>query len=202
MNQTASAAPSLNKTTIIILTQMRSGSTFTGHLLSHLPNSYLTHEPISTWRNISLTDTTYVADAIAFLRDVIRCKFKRHQSYTSNRKKFKDEMREHYCMPSPSLSDIYDDTCDNIDFLQILCNRSSVHILKVIALRLRHLFILLNDKSINIKVIHLIRDPRATIASARKIVLPERYHGPNFYCSHIREDLAASKYVKKLYPDR
>ena len=86
----------------------------------------------------------------------------------------------------------------NIDMRQ-LCQESDNRIAKTIRVRLGFVENLLNDTSINVKIVYLVRDPRAAAMSIKRM---HWNHSPYRVCSHVHFDFSAYEYLKPRYPDK
>ncbi|KAK7007467.1 hypothetical protein SK128_015239 [Halocaridina rubra] len=88
----------------------------------------------------------------------------------------------------------------SIPLLTHLCQSSHVRVIKVIRLRMSWLRRLLDDPLLNVKIIHLARDPRASLYSMSKNGLEKA--DPFYYCPRILEDLQYTPFLMKRYPGR
>lgn len=95
--------------------------------------------------------------------------------------------------------------CSSPATFEAFCRASRVGVVRVVGVALHEAVPLLEDDSLDVRVIHLVRDARATIASRR--ALPPGY----FYeaetnisqaCERYRQDLAAVPTLLRRYPDR
>ncbi|CAL4070525.1 unnamed protein product, partial [Meganyctiphanes norvegica] len=66
----------------------------------------------------------------------------------------------------------------NPDVTQVVCRASTVHVVKETALGLRNALLLLQDDSLNVKILHLVRDPRGILASRQAV--PDDTGGPDY----------------------
>ncbi|XP_045590111.1 carbohydrate sulfotransferase 3-like, partial [Procambarus clarkii] len=81
--------------------------------------------------------------------------------------------------------------------LRSTCKISRVRVVKVIRSRLSWLEGLLNDPSLNIKIIHLIRDPRGSLKSIKKLNWNSK---PSFRCGALEDDMRHYDILLKKYP--
>ncbi|KAF2347276.1 Sulfotransferase domain [Trinorchestia longiramus] len=181
---------------IVIWTQPRSGSSFTLDLVSKLPRSFLVFEPIqSKFPRTSIppneTDETFQQA----LKQIFRCQF----DFSIN---FLDELDPAFCgVGNPGETVL----CNQPAFLSYMCHRSGILVLKIVALRLRHgLKILQDDPGLDVKILHLVRDPRGILASARRVPFHESsgLTNQNVLCPQLREDLATGDVLAVDFPER
>lgn len=99
--------------------------------------------------------------------------------------------------------------CYNICFLAAACRSSPVQIIKTIRMAASEAGKLLEEYSdLNLKVIHLVRDPRGTINSRQHkdiAVWCGKYKAcssPETFCSLVNDDLKQACQLQKRYPDR
>ncbi|NXR12537.1 CHST4 sulfotransferase, partial [Semnornis frantzii] len=168
---------------ILILSSWRSGSSFTGQIFSQHPSVFYLKEPAwHIWVKMYQNSASVLHMAVRDLvRSVFLCDMSVFDAYMSSQKKKSDlfqwESSRALCSPpacdSFSRSDIIPaDSC------KIMCSKypfskveeacktySHVVIKEVRFFDLKVLYPLLTDPSLNLKIIHLVRDPRAVFRS-------------------------------------
>ncbi|XP_060567649.1 carbohydrate sulfotransferase 1-like isoform X2 [Ruditapes philippinarum] len=90
--------------------------------------------------------------------------------------------------------------------LQGICERSPFRIIKTIRLQLNDVKNLLEDLP-NLKIVHLVRDPRATLSSQSKLGMCSSMRGglhgcTNKYCKRLENDVLAEERIMQQYPNR
>lgn len=168
---------------ILILSSWRSGSSFVGQLFSQHPSVFYLMEPawhvwVTMYQNSAKVLHMAVRDLV---RSVFLCDMSVFDAYMSSQKKKSDlfqwETSRALCSPpacdSFSRSDIITagnckTICGKYPFSKVeeACKTySHVAIKEVRFFDLKVLYPLLTDPSLNLKIIHLVRDPRAVFRS-------------------------------------
>ncbi|XP_078400611.1 carbohydrate sulfotransferase 6 isoform X1 [Cetorhinus maximus] len=175
-----------NKVHILILSSWRSGSSFVGQIFSQHPDVFYLMEPawhvwVSMYQNSAKVLQMAVRDLI---RSTFLCDMSVFDSYMRENRLVSDlfqwEVSRALC--SPPTCDHYERTdLSNEETCKKHCNMSKFYkmeeacktynhvvIKEVRFFELMSLFPLLTDPSLNLKIIHLVRDPRAVIKSRDK----------------------------------
>lgn len=191
---------------IIILTQVRSGSSLTGSLLETLPGTFYTKEPIIAFQNRTYASVKSAAQVEAgkeFLRSLIMCNISLYEHYVLQRKHFPIETRNEYCFPPDAEKiGISPRVCNSGEFLDLMCLRSTIHLIKIVGFRLRDIKFLLEDASLDVKIIHLVRDPRGILASGKSMSMWKIFTDAEHFCTNMRYDIAAASEVTLLFTDK
>ncbi|KAK7071935.1 hypothetical protein SK128_006125 [Halocaridina rubra] len=179
------------KVVILVASSARSGSSMIGELLAQQDNQLYLFEPVYyTLKNSAINGTD-------ILRDMIYCQIS--DEYTkwlrsmSPNKIFRHPMtgrncgRKNACLTAPALKEA--------------CRKANNRIMKVIRIRMRWMKELLDDPYVDLKVIHLVRDPRATIISRRKTFGAKTLNA-GYQCHGIEEDLRVTPQLMREYPDK
>ncbi|KFV17153.1 Carbohydrate sulfotransferase 4, partial [Pterocles gutturalis] len=173
---------------ILLLSSWRSGSSFTGQIFSQHPSVFYLMEPAwHVWVKMYQNSAEVLHMAVRDLvRSVFLCDMSVFDAYMSSQKKksdlFKWEASRALCSPPAcdlfSRSDIITagncrTICGKYPFSKVeeACKTySHVAIKEVRFFDLKVLYPLLTDPSLNLKIIHLVRDPRAVFSSRENTV--------------------------------
>ncbi|NXN19727.1 CHST4 sulfotransferase, partial [Indicator maculatus] len=178
---------------ILILSSWRSGSSFTGQIFSQHPSVFYLMEPAwHVWVKMYQNSASVLHMAVRDLvRSVFLCDMSVFDAYMSSEKKKSDlfqwETSRALCSPPAcdtfSRSDIIPAgnckiICSKYPFSKVeeACKTYSHIVIKEVRFfDLKVLYPLLTDPSLNLKIIHLVRDPRAVFRSREntKVVLAQ-----------------------------
>ncbi|KAK8746971.1 hypothetical protein OTU49_016926 [Cherax quadricarinatus] len=175
----------------------RSGSTVVAELLATHPNSVLFFEPLSSQKkNPCARDGSCVA---SFLTRLFKCTFDQNfENWLKGKglflKYFNPTTRQ--CIERPWEGG---SACRHKLHLNVMCKNASVRIVKVIRSRLPWLVNLLNNTSLNVKIIHLIRDPRGSLNSMQRLNWNSK---PSLRCGNLEDDMREYNKLLKKYPTK
>ncbi|XP_067854166.1 carbohydrate sulfotransferase 6 [Heptranchias perlo] len=177
-----------SKAHILILSSWRSGSSFVGQVFSQHPDVFYLMEPAwHLWVRMHQNSAKVLQMAVRDLvRSIFLCDMSVFDAYMSENRLvsnlFQWEVSRALCSPPTcdyyERTDLSNDTtckkhCNMSKFFKIeeACKTYSHIVLKEVRFfDLKSLFPLLTDPSLNLKIIHLVRDPRAVIKSRDKSV--------------------------------
>ncbi|XP_050298026.1 carbohydrate sulfotransferase 5 isoform X2 [Anthonomus grandis grandis] len=187
----------------VIITTWRSGSTFLGDIINALPGNYYHYEPLLDYGIVQIRGPPYADSALAVLKSLLNC------DYTDLTRYLEFGMSHIYLFTHNkrlwSQCDAYPDYCWDPDFLNEFCKLFPFQSMKTVRMRLKLAEELLQDNTLNVKVILLVRDPRGTLQSRRHRDwcpgVPD-CDQPQHLCSDMVADYSAAIRLNKLYPSR
>lgn len=175
----------------------RGGSTFISELLSTMQRSIVFFEPL--W-HMQHTDCSADENCISqYLTDILTCKFQPDFEQWLKEKTlffnyFNSNARK--CLSKAGKDRV---SCITDMNLVDICQASPIRITKVIRARLSWLENMLSDALLNLKVIHLTRDPRGSIRSISTFGWPSDQHDK---CSELEQDLDAYEILSQKFPTK
>ncbi|KAK3108114.1 hypothetical protein FSP39_001467 [Pinctada imbricata] len=201
---------------VLVLAYLRSGSSFTADIIQQAKGSFYVFEPL---RNLldrekikstaSCNDTEFMSmecrepSTINFIIDQItkfyRCDYKvsflvpdPHQGGSENQIFYANCLRATRQKPGYCFQ-----------LMRRICYKSSVRIIKTIRLSVDLTKMLLENIP-NLKIIHLIRDPRAVVGSRQTGDFMKKTNlyllSPKELCMRYEKDIAAAKEVERIWP--
>eukprot|EP00092_Neocalanus_flemingeri_P025067 GFUD01027183.1.p1 GENE.GFUD01027183.1~~GFUD01027183.1.p1 ORF type:complete len:525 (+),score=91.97 GFUD01027183.1:151-1725(+) len=193
---------------ILIATTWRSGSTFLGDLLNHYKGSFYYFEPLHYYSNIR--DLSKVQNETSFLKSLLTCKFTsenigflHHVSKDANKFLFQNHNFRlwnscHNLLPN-------DVMCLMPEYLNQVCPLFPIKLIKTVRLRVKNVEELLQDSSMDLKVIFLVRDPRGVYNSRSSGAVSswcskDKCANPEVGCQDLSNDIKAAFDLETRYP--
>ncbi|XP_030758231.1 carbohydrate sulfotransferase 4-like [Sitophilus oryzae] len=187
----------------VIITTWRSGSTFLGDILNALPGNYYHYEPLLDYGIIQIRGPPYSESALNVMKSLLNC------DYTNLQRYLEFGMSHIYLFTHNkrlwSQCEAYPDYCWDPDFLNDFCRVFPFQSMKTVRLRLKLAEELLEDDTLKVKVVLLVRDPRGTLQSRKhRDWCPGEpdCDQPSYLCSDMVSDYSAAIRLSKLYPTR
>ncbi|CAL4122569.1 unnamed protein product, partial [Meganyctiphanes norvegica] len=183
---------------VLVLSSLpRSGSSLMGELIATIPNSVYYFEPIykflqkGTWTN----DQNITSD---YIKSLFRCEIEKEFEnwFKANPdwiKWWNIKAKRCYSMKT------YHGKLKCFSNFNIKqdCEESNAIIMKVIRARMSWIEPFILDQSLNLKIIHIVRDPRASIKSIMQ------FNGWNkdakYRCGHLHQDMKVYKTLQDKY---
>ncbi|XP_069141632.1 carbohydrate sulfotransferase 3-like [Argopecten irradians] len=214
--------PTRNRSMVLVVAYMRSGSSLVGDILQQHPSSFYVFEPLR-----SATELAYSNQSVTFYNSSVR-KYTSHDdiarlhadllynwftcnvtdldlgSLTSDYLRFysSSTLPYHNCLRRYG-SDIRSvGYC--LSYMKSYCEQKELRTIKTIRLNLETVEILL-ERLPRLRVIHLIRDPRAIIHSRVRVKLltwKNTRQEASDLCAKISTDIPLSRELKRKYPER
>lgn len=187
---------------VLLLTQMRSGSSFTGVLLTAAASTFYTEEPVRDFMLFPPSSPKDIAKALQLLRDVLRCRFVARPDYYEKRL-----MLMHYHDANTgSLCSFSKELCMSPLTTETMCLAAHARLARVVVLDLESAAPVLQDSDLDTHAIHLVRDPRGVLSSREKLSKYGYFTGTalnaSSVCDRYRRDLRGAAAVKASVPHR
>ncbi|XP_020496765.1 carbohydrate sulfotransferase 6-like [Labrus bergylta] len=175
--------PSSSKVHVLLLSSWRSGSSFLGQVFSQHPSVFYLMEPTwHVWKTLQKAGMQVIQMAVRdLLQSIFQCDFSVMETYLPKHPKVSNlflwrQSRALCSQPACPLMphhQISNETqckkdCDawGLQLVQEACSTYSHVVLKVVRIfELESLYPLLQDPSLDLRIIHLVRDPRAVLRS-------------------------------------
>lgn len=203
IEQSGPVVPRESVTRIIVFTQVRSGSTLTAAMLRLTPRSFIVNEPFLEKAEAVRFNDSYFDSQKYLLRELFDCSFSSYgDRYELLRLWLHRSNRFHgYCPHPHSLK------CARPAFLCRACKRAAVIIVKIVRIHFSQLRTWMRENTDlgPFIVLHLVRDPRAIMASRLSLT---RHFCKNTSCEDhaalcrdMKADLHHFNELKRLSPN-
>lgn len=180
---------------VVLSSTPRGGSTLLTDLLSSLQGSVVVFEPL--WL-IEKTECYHdMACTSQYLSDVFSCRYKSDfEDWLKNKPLF-----FHFFSPEArsclGMTEEKKQACLNAMDLRERCRSAPLVVVKVIRARLAWMMKFLEDPQLNLKVIHLTRDPRGSINAITRF----GWNGnPHLRCSDLQDDMEIYEKLRQVFP--
>ncbi|XP_063615223.1 carbohydrate sulfotransferase 3-like [Penaeus indicus] len=184
------------KIVIMLGSTARSGTSLLGELLSQQKNALYLFEPELFVRQHSGQKVTQEL-GMKHMKDMIYCRFDETFITFLHRRSSPFNIFRH---PVTKTNCRNWDSCLTIPKLTEACRAEPTRIMKVIRLRMAWMRELLDDPKYDVRVVHLVRDPRGSLYSMAKLHLHKLM--PEYHCPLIYDDLVSAPKLMAEYPGR
>lgn len=183
---------------VLVLSSMpRSGSTLLTEMLSYIQDSLVLFEPL--WLIEKTKCYEDEACVTRYLADVFSCSFSQEfEDWLKGKNLFFQFFNEQarLCLSKRAEEKV---ACLKGMNLRALCEAAPVVVVKVIRGRFAWLHNMLEDSLINLKVIHLIRDPRGSLNSIASFGWASN---PHSRCSELEDDIKTYEKMRQVFPSK
>ena len=179
-----SSSKTTEKTNVLIIAHGRTGSSFLGQIFNSHPDVFYIYEPLITFQLTSMRNSNlYGYATMRLLRDIFNCRFKQQTEFLSFMSHFHLNRFSSRALTLPYCKNITNVTnnrtyihCKDLDPLitSLSCALHGHTVVKILAHRLPFLEVdrlapLFSSGGGKLKIVHLMRDPRAVIASMDRV---------------------------------
>ncbi len=186
------------KKRILIATTWRSGSTFLGDLIKNEPGVFYSFEPL-------LYLDHHPGSKIELIQSIFRCKFSLDYLRSANGLTgYPNDMQRNKRIWNEC---VYNQTlCYDPEFVAPLCSSFPINLIKTVRLRVKEVLALLKNDSLlskELKIIHLVRDPRGIMSSRAGLNWCKTNPACNNVsrlCSEMDEDVPLIKELVTRWP--
>ncbi|XP_031569269.1 carbohydrate sulfotransferase 1-like [Actinia tenebrosa] len=190
------------RTNLIILSHSRSGSSFLGQIFNHHPDVFYMYEPFYIMKVTTLDQSNfYESSALRLLDDILNCNFKNQEEYMG----FLNHLPHHryssrsltvpFCAPNQTDTKFGKTVryfCKPLDPWETsrVCSTHKHRVIKLLTHRIPNFkvnfFKPLMKSEVNVKILQLVRDPRAIVASMERVGWIQSYTQFNSKQTFIR----------------
>ncbi|XP_064089165.1 carbohydrate sulfotransferase 5-like [Macrobrachium nipponense] len=188
---------------VILWTTWRSGSTFLGDLLvSAVSETFYSYEPLIPYGvRILRSNDTVTNDALAYLSGLFRCNLTNYKWQLRRMARERCYRRRNTYLMTRCVSPKVD--CGNTVVVSDICKSAKLHFAKVLRMGLVWAEKLLEDPSLDVQIVYMVRDPRPVMRSRRPYGwCKSDCRNVTNVCHHLRFDLQDSCQLARRYPDR
>jgi len=193
----------------MVATTWRSGSTFLGDIMNSHPATYYHYEPLLHYDIKQARSGALAADAVRVLSDLMHCNYTNLESYLEYGRHHHwlfqhNERLWKHCM-ADGWKRMRTSFCWKPAFLNKFCPLFPFQSIKTVRLRLNLTRQFIEDQSLNVRVLLLVRDPRGTIQSRKhRTWCPGNpdCDDPKMLCQDLVDDYHSYQVLKKEFPER
>ncbi|XP_057341547.1 carbohydrate sulfotransferase 4-like [Microplitis mediator] len=185
----------------ILVAGVRTGSSFTSAIINSHPATFFHAEILQDFGDIRIRGHRLVDVAIKNINAFLNCEFDKLRNYLEYSKNeplafSMNEVLWQHCKDQRDL-------CLDPVFLTKFCRVHPIHMMKINRLPLKYAQLLLDDENLGVRMILLIRDPRATMQSRKRLEwcqLSPDSSDPEILCNDMVSDYNVAVKLTKKYP--
>jgi len=195
----------------MVATTWRSGSTFLGDIMSAHPATFYHYEPLLHYDIKQARSGALAEDAVRTIKSLMQCNYSKVDRYLkygmSHPWLFQHNKRLWKYCPKRKKKQrkTKNSMCWKPEFLNRFCPLFPFQSIKTVRLRLNLTKSLVEDASLNVRVLLLVRDPRGTMQSRNhRVWCPDNpdCEDPARLCSDLVSDFHSFKALQSMYPDK
>lgn len=194
----------------MVATTWRSGSTFLGDIMSAHPATFYHYEPLLHYDIKQARSGALAEDAIRTIKSLMKCNYSQIDRYLrygmSHPWLFQHNKRLwKYCPKRKKKQKKKKSMCWKPEFLNRFCPLFPFQSIKTVRLRLNLTRSLVEDSSLNVRVLLLVRDPRGTMQSRNhRVWCPNNpdCEDPARLCSDLVSDFHSFNALQSKFPDK
>lgn len=207
----SSLAPDLGGSPVraMVATTWRSGSTFLGDIMNSHPATFYHYEPLLHFDIHQARSGPLAVDAVQTLTDLMQCNYTGLDRYLAYGKQHQwlfshNERLWKYCVQD-GMRRMRKSYCWKPEFLNRFCSLFPFQSIKTVRLRLNLTRQLVENPSLNVRVLLLVRDPRGTVQSRKhRDWCPGNpdCEDPAMLCRDLVDDHKALQVLQAQFPGR
>ncbi|XP_071042816.1 carbohydrate sulfotransferase 1 isoform X1 [Parasteatoda tepidariorum] len=190
-------------TRVFIITYFRAGSSFFGDILQQNWKTFYHFEPLHSMTYNKRVDDDKMPQVFNLFNDIFTCNFTEQKAYMDWVKQPRNQFLFSHnlflwvtCHSNPR-------TCFNPSFVNAVCLRAPVHVMKLTRLHMHHLRSYLEENpDMKAKVIYLTRDPRGIVSSRWTLdwCNGTNCSDPGVLCHEMDEDIRIFEELQQQQP--
>ncbi|XP_057341552.1 carbohydrate sulfotransferase 4-like [Microplitis mediator] len=185
----------------VLVAGWRTGSSFTSAIINSHPANFYYAEPLQDFGDIRIRGPLLVDAAIKNIHAFFNCEYNKLQHFIDFGASLpwvydKNQGLSSYCKNQRDL-------CSDPVFLTAVCQLYPFQSMKLNALPLEYAQLLLEDEYLGVRMILLVRDPRGTMQSRRRLEWCQNStdcSDPKVLCNDMVSDYKVAAKLKKKYP--
>ncbi|XP_043289779.1 carbohydrate sulfotransferase 5-like [Venturia canescens] len=186
----------------VILTSWRSGSTFLGDVINAHPASFYHYEPLLHFGIVQVREPELANEALENIYALFKCDYDKLQNYLDYGRNGRPWVFNHNTRLWQQCQN-HKEICWDSRFVSKFCRLFPFQSMKLVRLRLKVAQIFLEEESLGVRMVLLIRDPRGLLQSRKhRGWCPSNpdCSDPSLVCNDMVSDFMVSVQLAKKYP--
>ena len=196
----------------LLVSYWRSGSSFVGQIINSHPVNHYNYEPLHQYGMVQMRSGPEAESAVRLISDLLHCNYSSLEQFLEYKKTqdswcYAQNTRLWSSCTQGGINGTGNQAvCFQSQFAAQFCRLFPFQSMKTVRLRLNLTETLVKDKSFDMRVILLVRDPRATIESRKQQHAwcdnSTDCHDPETLCRDMVSDFMAAKSLMEKYPGK